>query len=167
RVRSAASAGQSCPTADGQARHTRGHRQRGRVPGLRRSRVDHRDQSRHRRGRNGTGMSIFTCADRALFTGRLVLPGDGDFEEARVGRVFNARRPDRSPEAVLLAETEADIAAGVRLARDRGVAVAVRSGGHSWAVWSVREGTLLIELGLLRAIDYDERTGIVSASPAV
>src|SRR5699024_6087989 len=103
----------------------------------------------------------------ALFTGRLVLPGDGDFEEARVGRVFNARRPDRSPEAVLLAETEADIAAGVRLARDRGVAVAVRSGGHSWAVWSVREGTLLIELGLLREIDYDERTGIVSASPAI
>lgn len=112
-------------------------------------------------------MSTFTCADRALFTGRLVLPDDGDFEEARVGRVFNARRPDRNPEAVLLAETEADVAAGVRLARDRGVAVAVRSGGHSWAVWSVREGTLLIELGLLREIDYDERTGIVSASPAI
>jgi FAD/FMN-containing dehydrogenase len=112
-------------------------------------------------------MTIFTSADRAEFSGRLVLPGDADFEEARVGRVFNARRPDRSPEAVLLAETEADVTAGVRLARERGVAVAVRSGGHSWAVWSVREGTLLIELGLLREIDYDEETGIVSASPAI
>lgn len=112
-------------------------------------------------------MSIFTSADRAIFKGRLVLPRDEDFEEARVGRVFNARRPDRQPEAVLFAETEADVAAGVRLARDRGVAVAVRSGGHSWAVWSVREDTLLIELGLLRDIDYDPTTGIVSASPAI
>lgn len=112
-------------------------------------------------------MSTFTDTDRTQFTGRLVLPGDDDFEDARVGRVFNARRPERRPEAVLLAETEDDVAAGVRLARDRGVSVAVRSGGHSWAVWSVRDNTLLIELGLLRDIDLDEETGIVSASPAV
>lgn len=68
-------------------------------------------------------MSTFTDTDRTQFTGRLVLPGDDDFEDARVGRVFNARRPERRPEAVLLAETEDDVAAGVRLARDRGVSV--------------------------------------------
>ena len=35
--------------------------------------------------------------------GRLVLRGEPGYEQARVGRVFNARRPDRFPAAVLLA----------------------------------------------------------------
>ena len=36
---------------------------------------------------------------------------------------------------------------GVRLARERGWQVAVRSGGHSWAQWSVRDDALVIDLG--------------------
>ena len=55
---------------------------------------------------------------------------------------------------------------GVRLARERGWQVAVRSGGHSWARWSVREDALLIDLGGLREMAYDETTGIVTARPA-
>ena len=73
--------------------------------------------------------------------------GEKSYEEARVGRVFNARRPDRFPIAVLFAKSDADVIAGVRLARKIGVTVSVRSGGHSWAAWSVRENALLIDLG--------------------
>jgi FAD/FMN-containing dehydrogenase len=101
------------------------------------------------------------------FTGRLVGPTDSDFEEARVGRVFNGRRPDRLPAAVLFAATDADIVAGVRLARANGWSVSVRSGGHSWAAWSVRDNALLIDLGGLRDVEYDDATGVVSARPAV
>ncbi|GAB3616130.1 FAD-binding oxidoreductase [Okibacterium endophyticum] len=101
------------------------------------------------------------------FAGRLVLPEHPDFDEARIGRVFNGRRPDRQPAAVLIAETVQDVVDGVLFARENGLSVAVRSGGHSWAAWSVREGTLLIDLGLLRDIEYNETTGIVSAEPAV
>jgi FAD/FMN-containing dehydrogenase len=101
------------------------------------------------------------------FTGRLIQRGDPEFEQARVGRVFNARRPDRQPAAVLLAETDDDIVNGVLLARNNGWPVAIRSGGHSWAAWSVRDDTLLIDLGLLRDISFDVETGIVSARPAV
>ncbi|MBO1902693.1 FAD-binding oxidoreductase [Leucobacter weissii] len=104
--------------------------------------------------------------DAAEFTGRLVTPADTDFEEAVLGRVFNGRRPDRRPEAVLLAADERDVVSGVRLAAERGWTIAVRSGGHAWAVWSVRDGGLLIDLGALRGIEYDEATGIVSAGPA-
>lgn len=100
------------------------------------------------------------------FEGRLVLPEDPDFEEAVFGRVFNGRRPDRRPEAVLLARTEQDIVEGVRLAKERGWTVAVRSGGHAWAVWSVRESGLLIDLGNYNGIEYDESTGIASATPS-
>lgn len=101
------------------------------------------------------------------FTGRLVLPHEADFEDARIGRVFNGRRPDRQPAAVLLAETEQDVALGVQLARENNWAVAVRSGGHAWPVWSVRDGGLLIDLGLMRDMTYDPDTGIATAQPAV
>jgi FAD/FMN-containing dehydrogenase len=106
-------------------------------------------------------------APTAGFTGRIVSPADADFDEARVGRIFNGRRPGRQPAAVLFAETDDDIVEGVRLARRNGWSVSVRSGGHSWAAWSVRDDALLIDLGLLRDIELDEASGIVSARPAV
>jgi FAD/FMN-containing dehydrogenase len=101
------------------------------------------------------------------FTGRLLLPGSAGFEEAVIGRVFNARRPDRRPAAVLEAASEWDVVAGVRLARERGWKVAVRSGGHSWAAWSVRDEGLLIDLGRFKEIHYDPANQIVSVTPAV
>jgi len=101
------------------------------------------------------------------FTGALVPREDPRFEAARVDRVFNRRIPDRRPAAVLKVATERDVALGVRLARERGWQVAVRSGGHSWAQWSVREDALVIDLAALQDISYDEQTRIVSVSPAV
>ena len=71
----------------------------------------------------------------------------GGFEDARVSRIFNRRLTDRQPAAVLRAATEDDVVLGVRLARERGWQVAVRSGGHSWAQWSVRDDALVIDLG--------------------
>ena len=35
------------------------------------------------------------------FAGRLVERGDERYEQARVGRIFNARKPDRFPAAIL------------------------------------------------------------------
>jgi FAD/FMN-containing dehydrogenase len=99
-------------------------------------------------------------------TGRLFLRSEEGYEEARVGRVFNARRPDRFPAAVLEAADEQDVVTGVRLAAERGWTVSVRSGGHSWAAWSLHDEALLIDLADLRTLDYDEPTGIVSAGPA-
>ena len=102
-----------------------------------------------------------------IFSGRLFRRGDRGYEEARVGRVFNARRPERYPAAVLLATSEDDVLAGVRLAGEEGWSLSVRSGGHSWAAWSVREDGLLIDLGGVREMSYDDATGIATISPAV
>jgi FAD/FMN-containing dehydrogenase len=101
------------------------------------------------------------------FTGRLVRRGEPGFADAVLGRVFNARRPDRQPAAVLLARNEADVVAGVRLARRNNWPVSVRAGGHSWAAWSVRDNALLIDLGGMRQVDYDPATGVAVATPAV
>ncbi|MFI7542311.1 FAD-binding protein [Actinoplanes sp. NPDC049599] len=96
----------------------------------------------------------------------LLRRGEAGYEQARVGRIFNARRPDRFPAAVLLADDAADVAAGVRLARAENRTVCVRSGGHSWAAWSLRDDALLIDLGNLNGLDYDAATGVVTAGPA-
>jgi FAD/FMN-containing dehydrogenase len=93
--------------------------------------------------------------------------GDAGFEEARVDRIFNRRLTDRRPAGVVRPKTEAEVVDAVRLARERGWQVAVRAGGHSWAQWSVRDDALLIDLGALTGISYDEATGVVSAGPAV
>jgi FAD/FMN-containing dehydrogenase len=98
--------------------------------------------------------------------GRLYLRGEEGYEEARAGRIFNARKPDRFPAAVLEVACEEDVAAGVRLAAQRGWKVAVRSGGHSWAAWSVHDDALLLDLGALRSLDYDPTNGVVVAGPA-
>ncbi|GAA4245263.1 FAD-binding oxidoreductase [Dactylosporangium darangshiense] len=99
--------------------------------------------------------------------GRLYVRGEDGYEAARVGRVFNARRPDRYPAAVLLAADAGDVAAGVRLAAERGWTVAVRSGGHSWAAWSLHDDALLIDLGRLDGLGYDPDTRVATAGPAV
>jgi FAD/FMN-containing dehydrogenase len=101
------------------------------------------------------------------FSGQLLRPGDADFEQAAVSRIFNHRRPPRRPAAVLRAADAADVGAGVRMAREEGLRVAVRAGGHSWAAWSLREDTLLIDLSAFTGMRYDEATQTVTAGPAV
>ena len=68
---------------------------------------------------------------------------------------------------MLRAADVADVAAGVRLAAAEGLRVAVRAGGHSWAAWSLRDDTLLIDLAAFTGMDYDEATGTVTVGPAV
>lgn len=101
------------------------------------------------------------------FSGQFLRCGDPGFEQAALSRIFNHRRPARRPAAVLRAADAADVAAGVRLARANGWQVAVRSGGHSWAAWSLREQTLLLDLGHFDGISYDAATDVVTAGPAV
>jgi FAD binding domain len=101
------------------------------------------------------------------FTGQLLRRGDAGFADAAVSRIFNQRRPSRRPAAVLRAAGVGDVAAGVRLARAEGLRVAVRAGGHSWAAWSLRDDTLLIDLAAFTGLSYDDETGIATAGPAV
>ena len=98
---------------------------------------------------------------------RLILRGANGYDEARFARVFNARRPERYPAAVLIAESDDDVVEGVRLARDRGWKVAIRAGGHSFPAWSLRNDALLIDLGGFKEITFDESTGVVSVTPSV
>ena len=110
---------------------------------------------------------------RAGRAGLMALPvaglrDDHGFEDARVDRIFNRRLTDRQPAAVVRPTTEDEVVRGVRLARERGWQVAVRSGGHSWAQWSVRADALVIDLGAPAASSRTTTPPASStASPAV
>ncbi|KAB5566899.1 FAD binding domain protein [Coniochaeta sp. 2T2.1] len=82
-----------------------------------------------------------------------------EFQSAVWGRVFNKRRDvSRVPLAFVKARTTGDIISAVKLAEANSARVSVRSGGHSWAGWSVRSDAVLVDLGDL---DYDGRSKVV------
>jgi FAD/FMN-containing dehydrogenase len=71
------------------------------------------------------------------FSGQLLGPAQPGYEEAR--RVFNAMI-DRRPALIARCATSADVTAAVHAAGEHGLAVAVRSGGHSFSGLSTRGG---------------------------
>jgi FAD/FMN-containing dehydrogenase len=99
--------------------------------------------------------------------GVLLHHGDPGYEQARLDAVWNARKPDRYPGAILRARSDEDIAAAVRWAAGRGMQVSVRSGGHSWVGNGVRDGGLLIDLSQLAGIEVDAGARRVRVRPAM
>jgi FAD/FMN-containing dehydrogenase len=93
--------------------------------------------------------------------------GSRDYEQARRDAVWNARTPPRFPEEIVLAEDEADVVAAVRRARERGMKIGVRSGGHSWAGNHVRDGGMLIDVSRLREVEIDAAGMRASVQPGV
>lgn len=99
--------------------------------------------------------------------GALVHRGEPGYEQARLDAVWNARKPDRFPDAILLARGDGDVVGGVRWAAARGLRVSIRSGGHSWVGNGVRDGGLLIDLSRMRDIEVDPGARLVRVRPAV
>src|SRR6266545_3575319 len=67
---------------------------------------------------------------RKDLTGRVITPDDPAYDDAR--RVFSGEF-DRRPAAIALVADDADVARVVAFARETGLELAVRSGGHSGA----------------------------------
>jgi FAD/FMN-containing dehydrogenase len=86
------------------------------------------------------------------FTGRLVSPGDPDYD---AGRACWNGDVDRFPAAIAMARDADDVAAAVLAARAVGLDLTVRAGGHSIAGRSVRDDALCIDLRGLNTIEVD------------
>ena len=99
------------------------------------------------------------------FDGTLFSRGDSGYEAARRGAFWNAFTPERYPELILQAASESDCVAAVKLAREKGLKLSVRSGGHSWAGNHLRDGTLLLDLSGLREVEIDAAGMRASAQP--
>ena len=89
---------------------------------------------------------------RALFGGRAIVPEDDAYDAARA--VFYGSR-NRRPAAVVRAKDADDVSRVVTLAREKGLELAVKSGGHSLAGHSVSEGGIVLDLSRMKGIEVD------------
>src|SRR4051794_960661 len=89
---------------------------------------------------------------RTSLRGPLLLPGDAGYEEAR--SVWNGMI-DRRPAAIVEATGNADVIAAVNFAREAGLPVCVKGGGHSAAGNAVADDALMIDLSLMSSVHVD------------
>lgn len=89
---------------------------------------------------------------RGAFRGELIRPVDPAYETAR--RVWNGT-VDRRPALVARCTGTADVAAAVRFAREEGLEIAVRGGGHSVAGHGTVNGGMVIDLAPMRGVRVD------------
>jgi len=89
---------------------------------------------------------------RAALNGRVVAPGDAGYDEART--VFYGGF-DRRPAIIVRVADATDVSRVVALARESGLELAVRSGGHSVAGHGVSDGGIVIDLSDMRALQID------------
>ena len=89
---------------------------------------------------------------RRDLSGQVIAPGDADYDAARTVFLGGV---DAHPAVIVRVADAADVAHVVTYARERGVELAVRSGGHSGAGDSTTEGGIVLDLRAMKAIDID------------
>ena len=99
---------------------------------------------------------------RARLRGPLVAPGDPGYDDAR--SIWNAMI-DRRPGAIARCLGVADILAAVQFARERGLTLSIKGGGHNISGLAVCEGGLMIDLSLMRGVFVDPSARIAHVQP--
>jgi FAD/FMN-containing dehydrogenase len=89
---------------------------------------------------------------RKDLTGQIIVPEDPAYDEAR--SIFNAMI-DRRPGVITQCANVNDVVRAVQFARNLGLEIAVRGGGHSVAGRSLTEGGLVIDLRRMNAVSVD------------
>ena len=89
---------------------------------------------------------------RTDLEGRVIGPEDDGYDE---GRAVFYGGIDRRPAAIVRVANDADVSKVISVARETGLELAVRSGGHSIPGHSVSEGGIVLDLADMRAIDVD------------
>jgi FAD/FMN-containing dehydrogenase len=98
------------------------------------------------------------------FHGELISPGCHEYGSAR--KVWNGAI-DRHPALIARANCTSDVVRAVRFARERGLEVSVRGGGHSVAGHAVADGALMLDLSAMKAIHVDQAATTAAAGPGV
>ena len=89
---------------------------------------------------------------RSKFAGTLLQPGDAEYDNVRA---LHNGMIDKHPALIARCLNEADIAAGIAFAREHGLEIAVRGGGHNVSGRASVEGGMMIDLSLMKTITVD------------
>lgn len=97
--------------------------------------------------------------EKAGISGEVVTAANHPIEYALGTIPWNARC-SFSPAAIVKVASAEDVSKAVQLAAKHGIPVQARSGGHSFGAYSLggRSGALVIHLGKLNEVKYDEHT---------
>ena len=87
---------------------------------------------------------------KARMTGQVLEPGDAGYDEAR--SVWNAMI-DKRPAVIARCATTEDVVQAVQAARDEGLLLAIRGGGHNIAGTGTCDGGLQIDLSRMRTVE--------------
>lgn len=93
-----------------------------------------------------------TSALKTHLRGTLMTADHAEFDEAR--KVWNGMI-DRRPSLIAMCEGTADVIACIDYARETGIPVTIRGGGHSVAGKAVADDALLIDLCRMRSVQVD------------
>ena len=89
---------------------------------------------------------------RADLSGELILPDDPGYDDAR-GVFFTGF--DRRPAAIVRVADSYDVSRVVNFARETGLELAVRSGGHNRVGYGTSEGGIVLDLSGMHAVEID------------
>ena len=89
---------------------------------------------------------------RTAFKGQVIAPGDDAYDEART--VFYGGI-DRHPAVIIRVVDVDEVRRVISLARESGLEIAIRSGGHSTSGHSVSEGGIVLDLSNMRDLQID------------
>jgi FAD/FMN-containing dehydrogenase len=95
-----------------------------------------------------------------VLRGDLIMPGDPGYDEARA--VYNGMI-DKHPAAIARCRDVADVISCVQFARQHGIDLAVRGGGHNAAGLGVADDALVVDLSLLRSTTVNPEDHTVRA----
>ncbi len=84
--------------------------------------------------------------------GRLVQPGDSEFDEART--VWNAMI-DRRPAVIVQCAGAGDVPHAIRSARENGLEISIRGAGHNIAGTAVCDGGMMIDFSDMKSVRVD------------
>jgi FAD/FMN-containing dehydrogenase len=98
------------------------------------------------------------------FSGQLLGPDDAGYDEAR--RIHNGLI-DKRPTLIARCVGTADVVDAVNLARERGLEVSVRGGGHNVAGRAVTDRGVMIDLSLMKGIHVDPAARTARAQSGV
>jgi FAD/FMN-containing dehydrogenase len=91
---------------------------------------------------------------RARLRGPVLVAGDAGYDESRT--VWNAMI-DRRPAAVVRCLGVSDVIESVRFARENGLLLCIKGGGHNIAGLAVADGALMLDMSLMRGVWVDAR----------
>jgi FAD/FMN-containing dehydrogenase len=97
---------------------------------------------------------------QASLQGELLLPEDPGYEEAR--SIWNAMI-DRRPALIARCLGVTDIVACMNFAREKGITLSIKGGGHNISGLAVCEGGLMLDMSLMRGTWVNQRTNTAHA----